>query len=147
MLSGHAHDDDVTERIVLRSAEAMGLEPVQFLEEFGTYWITFAYAGEYRKLMEFSGADFRSTINNMNRLHQGVAMSMPGTRPPKFWIISDDGHATVIRYESDRKGMAPFVCGLLKGLLAHFGMEGQVSILAERETSVDFQVDVPAASG
>jgi len=144
MLATYAHGDDVTERIVLCSAAAMGQAPFQFLENFGQYWIRFAFSGEYGHLMQFCGSDFRTIINNMNRLHQGVAKTMPGTRPPKFWIISDDGHTIVVRYESQRKGLTPFVSGLLKGLLTHLGMEGRVSVLSECEASVDFQIDVQA---
>jgi hypothetical protein len=124
---GESYSDDVTFGVIVGLAEAMDMPVDDFLRAFGRHWIEFARQGAFAHLMSLGGETLPAFIRNLNRMHAGLAVAMPGARMPSFYVMEDTPQAMRLRYVSDRPGLEPFVLGLLEGLCAMFGVEADVA--------------------
>lgn len=142
-ISMDAYDDDITYRLVGAASEVLKLAPEQVLEAFGEYWVLYT-AQSYGPLLEASGRTLKEFLSNLDAMHARVAMTMPALRPPRFRLIEVDTSLMKLEYISTRKGLAPMVVGLLKGLAARF--DTKVEIAHEpREGHDEFTIRVLAA--
>jgi len=141
-ISMDAYDDDITYRLVGAASEVLKLAPEQVLEAFGEYWVLFT-AQSYGPLLDASGRTLKEFLSNLDAMHARVAMTMPALRPPRFRLIEVDATLMKLEYFSTRKGLAPMVVGLLKGLAARF--DTKVDIAHEpREGHDEFTIRVQA---
>ena len=133
---GERYSDDVTLGMVVALAETMKTPLEDFLEAFGRHWIAFARGGAYANLMVVGGADLPSFLGNLNRMHDGLAAAMPGSRMPQFFVLDDTPQTLRLRYVSERQGLEPFVVGLLQGLCAMFAVAADVTHAPQVGTGV-----------
>jgi hypothetical protein len=77
----------------------------------------------------------------------GLAMTMPGARMPDFFLLADTAEHLRLSYVSQRKGLEPFVTGLLKGLCGMFGVEADVILDSDAsDVGVVFEIRYRAAA-
>lgn len=124
---GECYSDELTFSMIGALTEAMDKTPADFLQAFGRYWIEFAKQGAYAHLMAIGGETLPVFLTNLNRMHDGLAVAMPGSRMPRFHLLDVSAEGLQVNYLSERQGLEPFVCGLLQGLCAMFGVEADVS--------------------
>lgn len=124
---GQNYPDEATFSVVASLADAMEMSQPAFLQAFGRSWIEFARQGAYAHMMSIGGETLPAFIRNLNRMHAGLSMAMPGTRMPRFHVLQDTPRAMRLSYLSDRQGLEPFVLGLLEGLCAMFAVEADIS--------------------
>jgi hypothetical protein len=125
-ITAELYPDDTTFGMVAGLSEASGLDQPALLEAFGVYWIDFARQGAYASMMAMGGADLPTFLTNLNRMHDGLAMAMPGARMPGFQLLASAPDHLMLRYVSERTGLDTFVLGLLKGLCGMFGISADV---------------------
>lgn len=118
----------------------MTLPLPDLLEKFGCFWITFIQQRSYGAIMDYAGRDFASFLRNIDRLHVAVLATMPSAIMPSFTVLETTPGAVRLRYSSRRKGLEPFVKGLLRGLLNKFGLEGTVEIVEGGDNEMDFLI-------
>lgn len=123
-MSGYA--DNITFGMISATASTIGISVDDLLERFGQYWIEYMYRGEYAAMMNFAGSDLVSFLSNINAVHEAVNQTLVGTVTPKFDLKQVSHKTLLLRYRSERAGLLPFVRGLLKGLFARFGVEGEI---------------------
>lgn len=119
-VSMQAYDDDVTHRLVAAASEVLQTSPEAILEGFGEYWITYTADEGYGAMMEAFGATLEDFLQNLNDLHSRIAATMQQLRPPAFQYAAADNGDLLVRYESERDGLAPMVLGLLRGLTRRY---------------------------
>ena len=125
-IAGENYPDEST-FAVIGQLSAAGQQTVEgFLHAFGRYWIRFASEGEYAHLMSIGGKDLPTFIRNLNRMHEGLAGAMPGSRMPSFDLIAQTPEGLTVSYRSSREGLEPFVVGLLEGLCSMFAVDAEV---------------------
>jgi hypothetical protein len=132
-----AYDDDVTFRLVEAASAILGLSQSEVLEAFGAHWILYTGREGYGPLLSAMGATLPQFLGNLDAMHSRVALSMPALRPPSFACEELDEHNLLVRYWSERHGLAPMVSGLLKGLGARFDLDVTVTVTTPRSDSVD----------
>lgn len=125
------YDDEATFRIIRSIAESEGTEPQAFLRLFGRHWINFARNGSYAHLMKLGGSNLGGFISNLNRMHAGLALAMPGSRMPLFYVTEDTKELLRLSYVSERQGLEQLVLGLLEGLCEMFAVDAEVAHLRE----------------
>jgi hypothetical protein len=120
-----SYPDMLTYEIVEHACNRIGLEPSEFLEEFGKYWIGYAerHYGEY---FHFAGATFSAFLENLDLMHERIRVSYPELRPPSFRVEHVAEGELRLHYLSEREGLEPFVLGLLKGLSRRMGVESEI---------------------
>jgi hypothetical protein len=140
LLTGKVYDDALTWEIISEAAVRLNLSVDQCLIAFGQYWVRYVDQGSLASVMNFTGQDLASFINNLNRLHLAVGAAMPDARLPTFATIrSEPGHL-VVEYRSERVGFEPFVLGLLQGLMHRFHTSGQIEVLSRAEQCITFDI-------
>ncbi len=103
---------------------------------FGKKWIEITAKGEYGHYYAMADNLF-DFLENLDSLHQSVAVGMPELRPPSFTLSRLDNSSAQLQYMSDRPGLTSFVVGLIKGLAEHYGQEITVAITAEKQSGAD----------
>lgn len=140
LVSMAVYEDARTVGILAGAAVRMGLTPEQCLERFGRYWIRFAERGSYGHIMDFTGRDLASFIQNLDRMHQAALAAMPEASVPSFTLVDQAEGSLRVKYHSERSGLEPFVVGLLHGLLDRFGLTGEVQPVPGRGNAAEFVV-------
>lgn len=139
-ITADSYPDEMTFDLVAGLSEASGIDQPALLEAFGVYWIDYARQGPYASMMAMGGADLPTFLGNLNRMHGGLAMAMPGSRMPTFQLLRNSPDHLKLRYVSDRSGLDTFVLGLLKGLCGMFGIPADVRREADDREGLVFEI-------
>jgi hypothetical protein len=132
-----SYDDAVTFRLVEAAGGILGLSQSEVLEAFGAHWILYTGREGYGPMLSAMGTTLPQFLGNLDAMHSRIALSMPALRPPSFACEELDGQRLLVRYWSERPGLAPMVTGLLKGLGARFDLDVTVTATTPRPDGVD----------
>jgi hypothetical protein len=115
-ISNEPYPDEITYRLVGAAAEVLAVPAAEVLRTFGRWWILHTAKVGYGHLMKASGRTLPEFLINLPNFHTRIVLIYPHLRPPEFEC--SDVTATSLRlcYRSHRRGLAPFVTGLLEGL-------------------------------
>lgn len=135
----NSYPDELTFNIIAVACEVLEVETKTLLHAFGRHWVLNTANREYGHLMEFSGADLRTFLINLDQMHEQVAITFANLRQPSFSLEEKDGE-TLLHYRSERTGLTEFVVGLLQGLSEHFNEPLDVSLVSSRLDGADHDV-------
>lgn len=119
-VSMQQYPDDVTYGLVAAASAELGAPPEQVLEGFGRYWITYTADEGYGDLLSMGGHSVQQFLLNLDALHARVGSRFDELVPPSFQCTEVKDGTLLLHYHSRRKGLAPLVVGLLKGLGERF---------------------------
>lgn len=122
-VSMEPYDDDVTYRLVAAASAELGLSQEQVLEAFGRHWVLYTGRVGYGPLFAAMGSTMPQFLRNLDAMHARIATSMPALQPPSFGCEELPDGRLLVRYWSERPGLAPMVVGLLGGLGTVFGLD------------------------
>ncbi|WP_082697791.1 heme NO-binding domain-containing protein [Novosphingobium fuchskuhlense] len=140
LISLCVYDDSKTIALIAASADKLGLSFDDALRVFGRYWVQFAELSSFGPIMDFTGQDIVTFINNLDRMHRSVVLAMPDARVPSFTLLDETRQNLRVRYRSDRTGLEAFVIGLLEGLLDRMNEKGTVEVMARAGNTIDFAI-------
>lgn len=140
-ISSATYPDEVTQRLLSTSSEVLGQDSDKMLEQFGQFWIRYAEASSFASILAFTGQDLVSFISNLDRMHRTIADVMINARMPSFSVLAHDVGQITVEYRSTRTGLAPFVSGLLLGLLDRFNLKGSVNLISEEPSRSIFLIE------
>lgn len=144
-ISAQVYDDELTGALLAAVAERLDTTMPECLKSFGRYWIRFAERGSYGAMMDFTGKDIATFIDNLDRMHQAVQVAMPEARVPSFRLVARSVDELQVEYRSDRGGLGPFVIGLLEGLLDRFAVTGEVEEMTGQGNAPQFRIRLTSA--
>lgn len=125
-LTMRGYDDALTYQLAGAASDVLGAPVEDCLEMFGEYWVLQTATKSYGMLMDASGDSMVEFLANMNSLHDRITGTFLNYVPPEFLVESLEPPRYRIHYISKRKGLIPFVDGLLKGLAIRFGSELEI---------------------
>ncbi len=125
-LTMRSYDDEITYKLAGAASEVLGAPVDACLEMFGEYWVLETASKSYATLMDASGNSLLEFLGNMNSLHDRITGTFLDYVPPEFMVENLEPPRHRIHYLSKRKGLVPFVDGLLKGLAIRFGAELEI---------------------
>lgn len=128
-VSMEAYDDAITYALVGAAAEELGMDAASILEAFGEYWTTYTIEEGYGDLLSMMGDSLDEFLDNLDSMHARIGSTMPMLQPPSFEREPQDDGSSILHYRSDRRGLAPMVLGLVRGLAKRFGVEVEISCL------------------
>ena len=147
-LSMRRYDDAITYSLAGAASEVLGAPVDACLEMFGQHWVLETASKSYGMLLDAAGRDMIGFLRNMNSLHDRITSTFLDYVPPEFYV-EEDGAGFNIHYVSQRKGLTPFVVGLLKGLGTRFSTEvhilEQTEIAVEKGTHTVFKIEITPA--
>ncbi|MBD2448130.1 heme NO-binding domain-containing protein [Nostoc sp. FACHB-152] len=115
-----SYADDVTYRLVEAACEVLNTPAHEILKAFGEYWVNYTAEEGYGELLASAGTSLPQFIENLDNLHARVGLSFSELCPPSFECEHQNDHSMKLHYQSNRKGLAPMVIGLLHGLGKRF---------------------------
>lgn len=124
------YDDALTHRLVESASEAMGHPPEAILRAFGHHWIQYTGKQGYGAMFQMLGNDVMTFLDRLPELHDHIAMVFTDILMPQFETSRVDDRTMRVAYRSTRRGMAPFVFGLLEGTGKLFDQAVEVRQLA-----------------
>lgn len=140
LISLCVYGDSKTIALIAASAARLGLPVDEALRDFGRYWVRFAELSSFGPIMDFTGEDLVTFIDNLDRMHRSVVLAMPDARVPSFSLLDETRERLLVRYRSDRTGLEHFVVGLLEGLMDRLNETGTVEIAGRDGQAIDFAI-------
>jgi len=135
-ISGQHYADEITFRLIDEIAARLGTPVDNVLHDFGRYWVKFAEESAYAPVLDMGGDDLETFLANLDRMHASIKVTLPEAITPRFKLASVSPDRIAVHYSSPRKGLEPFVAGLLDGLLERFGERGKVSSAPDADVVV-----------
>ncbi len=142
-----AYDDSVTYDLVAAASDELGTPQASVLEAFGVYWVTVTATRGYGDLLDMYGDNIPDFLEKLDEMHAHVELSYPELRPPSFRMERMSETLLRVQYVSGRRGLAPFVVGLLKGLGRRFETSVSVRHVVVRDDGAAhdiFEVQLPS---
>jgi hypothetical protein len=130
-LTNEGYPDELTYRLVGAASEVLATPAETLLHAFGVHWVTVTAAKGYGHLMQASGANVKEFLQSLPNFHTRVNLIFPHLEPPRFSCTGVEENSLVLNYFSHRRGLAPFVEGLLHGLGQYFSTPVEVRQLTE----------------
>jgi hypothetical protein len=115
-----SYPDALTYDLVGCSCKELDLAPDDFLRALGRYWVSYTQDQGYGHLFEVGGPSLREFLFSLDELHVRVGRSFLHLKPPSFRFEPIAANTLRMHYLSERKGLCPFVIGLLEGLSQRF---------------------------
>jgi hypothetical protein len=122
-----SYPDNLTYTLVANVCKVSGLDSETVLKAFGEHWILFTADQGYGDLMNLSGSDFVSFLNNLDMLHERIGGIMPELSPPQFTTRNATENSVELEYRSHRAGLLPMLYGLVYGLGKRFDISVTIS--------------------
>lgn len=119
----NSYDDSVTFALVAATSEVLGAPVNSCLEAFGEFWMIDFAPQSYDSLLLSAGDDLLTFLENLDLLHDRISTTFVGFVPPSFGVQRLENGKAILNYTSARKGLVPFVLGLLKGMQKRFEVE------------------------
>lgn len=132
-LTMRSYDDALTYQLAGAASEVLGAPVDACLEMFGEYWVQETATKSYGSLMDAAGDNLVEFLSNMNNLHDRITGTFLNYVPPEFRVEELDPPRYRIHYMSKRKGLIPFVNGLLQGLATRFDSQLEIHSCEERD--------------
>jgi hypothetical protein len=120
------YSDAETMRLVDLISARLGCPTSETFYHFGRYWIDFAGASAYGRVLTMAGGDLETFISNLDRMHASIKSNMPRASLPGFEVVESSPEAIHVLYRSERQGLAPFVQGILSAVAERFGEQVRV---------------------
>lgn len=134
-ISLETYPDELTYALVLGASRIIERAPDDILEELGEYWITFTASEGYGDFFLRYDDNIIEFMDYLNAMHVRLMLLHPKMRIPKFELKKQSKNTFSLHYFSERKGLAPMVKGLLRGLSKKFSQP--ISITHIDSLSVD----------
>lgn len=124
------YSDADTMRLVGVISDQLGCGMTETLYQLGRYWIDFAGASAYGRVLKMAGGDLETFISNLDRMHASIKSNMPLAALPGFEVVESSPAAIHVLYRSQRQGLEPFVQGILSAVSERFGETVRVTYVA-----------------
>jgi hypothetical protein len=121
------YPDEETLSLVRLISERLGCGMTETLDALGRCWIAFAGASAYGRALGLAGEELEVFLANLDRMHASIKSSMPRAKMPGFEVVASTPDEIRVLYTSERRGLEPFVRGILAGLAERFGERVRVS--------------------
>jgi guanylate cyclase soluble subunit beta len=119
-LTMRPYDDTTTIALIEASSRVLELPIEDCLISFGEYWITTFAPRDYEGVLKHAGASSFEFLKNLDDMHDRISAVYCDFKPPSFRVVNAGHQKAVILYTSGRKGLTPFVLGILQGLGVRF---------------------------
>ena len=136
-LSMSEYPDATTYSLVRAASEVLELSQQAILEAFGEYWVLYTSKKGYGEMLEMAGSTLPEFLMNLDELHTRLGVIMPHLQPPSFVCSEITEHSLVLAYYSNRRGLAPMVVGLVRGLGKRFDTPVTIERTGGREDGLD----------
>ena len=130
-LAMKSYDDSIILNLDAAASETLKITPKKCLTAFRQFWVLDTAAKHYSEMIDGFGTNLGALLKNLDHIHDRMSSTFHGYDPPSFYLEHKGPGTYLLNYRSSRKGLTPFVIGLLQGLAIHF--ENLIDITIEQE--------------
>lgn len=139
-MSNESYADDITYNLVGAASEMLNVPAERILIGFGEHWVLHTAQQGYGGLMNAAGKSLPEFMRNLPNFHSRVTMIFPKLQPPHFECTDITERSLNLHYHSHRKGLAPFVVGLMQGLGKKFATPVTIRQTAVKSQDADHDI-------
>ncbi|MHA7877138.1 heme NO-binding domain-containing protein [Roseivivax sp.] len=141
------YDDAVTARLVAGIAAELARPADTVLEDVGHYLVSHARRAGLRRLLRFSGRDFRDFLHALDELPDRVRLAVPDLDLPRIELRALSPEGALIACRNDLPGASHVLLGLLRAMADDYGAlayldlargEGGTDVISVRVASEAF---------
>ncbi|KAJ8298046.1 hypothetical protein KUTeg_024577 [Tegillarca granosa] len=110
------YEDAISYDLVGAASKVLNIPAGDILELFGKTFFDFCQESGYDKILQVLGGNTRDFLQNLDALHDHLATIYPGMRAPSFRCSKRDDGVLILHYYSERNGLEPIVCGIVKAV-------------------------------
>ncbi len=132
-----AYDDAITYKLVDAASVELAVSAEALLFEFGRHWVLVTAPEQYGAMLGLMGSTIDEFFGNLGRMHDRIATLFDNLKQPSFEVEKLSAKQIRLHYRSERRGLAPFLRGLLDGIGERF----QTAVLVEHEAVKDRGAD------
>ena len=114
---------------IAQAAEAMAKTPADMLEDLGA-WL--ARQEPVRRLLRFSGRDFREFVSRLDELPGRARLVMPDLAVPAFAVVAGTGGALSLTLTPPDDSTLALLAGVLRVMADDYGALGLILIDEDR---------------
>ncbi|SIT12268.1 Haem-NO-binding [Roseivivax lentus] len=115
------YEDTVTNAVVRAIAQEFARPPEAVLEDVGIYLVTHPKRQALRRLLRFSGTDFRDFLYALDDLPDRMRLAVPDLRLPSIAVSDLGGDRFEISCRSPFPGAGCVLMGLLRAMADDYG--------------------------
>ncbi len=130
-LAMKSYDDSIILNLDAAASETLKVTPEKCFTAFGQFWVLDTAAKHYSQMIDGFGTNLWALLQNLDHMHDRVSSTFHGYDPPSFFLEHQGAGTYLLHFRSSRKGLTPFVIGLLQGLAIHF--ENLIDLTIEQE--------------
>lgn len=130
-LSLKSYDDSVVLSLLGVTHARTGRSIDELLYDFGWHFIKRTAFAHYAGVLNMHGETLWELLGNLNHMHDRIASSFPGYRPPSFQLLPTAENTYELIYSSSRQGLTAFVRGLLDGLADYFSVVIDITVVED----------------
>lgn len=139
-ISTESYPDEITYKLVVAASEVLDQPEKQILHQFGRWWVLDTARHSYGHLLKFGGRSLGEFLENLPNFHTRVVMMFPELKPPTFECTDVQATELRLHYRSHRRGLSPFVAGLLEGLGEMFAVIATITHEERLDEGADHDV-------
>ncbi len=132
-ITDESYPDDVTYRLIEGACRVLGRDGGDVLRLFGEHWLLHTARNGYGTLLDAGGQTLPEFLVNLPDFHTRVALLFPNLQPPEFLVTDRTATSLRLHYRSRRRGLEPFVEGILRGVGRRFDTPVVVTTLPPDE--------------
>jgi hypothetical protein len=139
-ISNAPYPDELTYKLVGAASAELGLPAEDVLHSFGEWWVVVTAKEGYGNLLKSGGKTLTKFLLHLPSLHTRIVLIFPELQPPEFECSDVEDGSLLLHYRSHRKGLSPFVVGLLRGLGRLFETPVDITHLHVADEGADHDV-------
>lgn len=139
-ISNEPYPDDITYKLVDAASAVLEVTTAEILRTFGRWWILNTAIEGYGHFMKIGGHTLPEFLVNLPNFHTRIVLMFPQLNPPEFECTDVKPNSLRLHYHSHRRGLAPFVIGLLEGLGEMFKTQVSVHHVESLDTGAPHDV-------
>jgi hypothetical protein len=132
-ISMEPYPDEITYRLIAASSEILGRSEAEIIEGFGFYWVLFTATEGYGKLLSIAGDTLPELLQNLDNINARIGLSFPKAKTPAFRCSQIRANSLHLHYYSERRGLAPLVIGMIKGMAEKFQIAVEVAVVKSKD--------------
>lgn len=126
--TGRRHSDQVSRDLIATAARRLGKPESELLEDLGA-WLAGLQA--LRRLLRFSGRDFREFLHRLDELPGRAHMVVPDLGLPEVTVMIDEQDRVIVTLSEPEGLWLPVLAGLIRAMADDYGALGV--ILTEKD--------------
>ncbi|KAH7645410.1 guanylate cyclase soluble subunit beta-1-like [Dermatophagoides farinae] len=135
------YDDRITLKLISVTSKELKLDFETVIEALGSHLIKFLSLNGYEKILKSLGTNLHDFLAYTDSLHEHLNHFFVGMKSPSFRVTHSKDGSMRLFYHSQRKGLAPFVKGLITTASQElFRTEVIVNIISMENDIVQFEI-------